>query len=89
MQRAGAHDLHLERALAQGAGRGLTHGGERFRKQVVQRLAIGVAGPELVGLGTQLRVGQTLHIGLELIDVIGDAAQPLDQLRLAGTEQTI
>ena len=51
MQRGAAHELDVEVALAERALRGLADGGERLGQQVVERLAVLVALPELVGLG--------------------------------------
>ena len=87
VQRRAAHELHREVALADRAHRRLAGHGERLGQQLVQGLAVGVAGPELVGLRPQLGVGQLLDVRLERVDVRGDLPQPFHQLRLAGTEQ--
>ena len=87
VQRRAAHELHREVALADRAHRGLAGHGERLRQQLVQALAVGVPGAELIGLRTQLRVGELLDLRLERVDVRGDLSQPLHHLRLAGAEQ--
>ncbi len=87
VQRRAAHQLHGEVALADRAHRGLAGHGERLGQQLVQALAVGVPGAELVGLRAQLGVGELLDLGLERVDVRGDPSQPLHQLRLTGAEQ--
>ena len=60
VQRRAAHQLDGEVALADRADRGLADHGERLGQQLVQGLAVGVPGTELVGLRPQLGVGQRL-----------------------------
>ncbi len=57
VQRAAAHDLHVEMTLAQRALSGLAHRGERLGHQVIQRLALGVPLLEVVGQRAELGVG--------------------------------
>ena len=87
VQGGAAHELHGEVALADRADRRLADDGERLGQQLVQGLAVGVPGAELVGLRPQLGVGELLDLRLEGVDVRGDPAQPLHQLRLTGAEQ--
>ena len=90
VQRRPAHHLHPEVALADGPGGRLTDHRERLGQQVVEGLAaLVVAGPELVGLGPQLLVGEVLDVGFERLDVVGDPPEPFHQLRLTGAEQTV
>jgi len=84
-----SHELHGERALAQRAQRTLAHHRERLGEQLVERFAVDVAFAELVRFRRQLPVRQGLDVGLEGVDVLGDAGQPLHQLRLTGAEETV
>ncbi len=74
MQRRATHQLDVVMPLTENARRGLSHHGEGFRQQFVQRLAVGVPFPELVGLRLQLGVRKVLDVVFEGVDVIGDAA---------------
>src|SRR5439155_26065472 len=51
---------------------------ERLRPQVVGRLAVVDANPELRGLGTQLVVGEILDLGLEGVDELRDRLEVLE-----------
>ena len=64
-----AHDLHVEGTHAQDSPRGLTHRRERLDQDVVQGLALFEAILELLGLGLQLLVGQSLKILLQGINL--------------------
>jgi hypothetical protein len=48
-----------------------------------------VAQRELDGLGAQRGVGELLDLGLQRLDVLGYAREPLHQLRLTGAEQAV
>ena len=63
-----AHQLHVEVALAVGALAGLARRGEGLGQQVVERLALGQALPELLRLGAQLLVAQLLELRLQPVD---------------------
>ncbi len=87
MQYDAADHLHIEMPHPQHAHRCLAHGGEGFGQDVVDLLAIGQAGAELVGLRGQVCVGQRLHIGFERVDLVDDLAERLDVTVVAGAEQ--
>ena len=72
---------HLQHPLA-----GLAHGGERLGQERVERLALGVAAAELLGLGTQLGVAQLLVRGLEGVDLLHDVPVLLQQPVVATAE---
>ena len=57
MQDDAADELHPERAHAEHAPRGLAHGGVGLGQDIVQRLALGKALLEFVGLRAQLLIG--------------------------------
>ena len=67
-----AHQLDVEVALAERATAGLADGGERFGKQVVEGLAIGITLLEFLGHPAQLGVGKRLEIGLDLVNRVGE-----------------
>ncbi len=71
MEHDAADQLYSEGLHAQHPPGRLPHGGESLRKNIVRILPLGKAGPELVGLGAQLRVRQFLERrikGLYFID---------------------
>ena len=83
------HDLHVEVSLAEGALARLADGGERLRQEHVEGLALVEALAETLGLVAQLLVGELLEVGLEGIDLLGDALQLLQGPALAGTKQLL
>ena len=89
VQGGAAHDLHVEVPLAEGALARLADGGERLREEHVERLALVEALTETLGLVAQLLVGELLEVGLEGIDLLGDALQLLQGPALAGTKQLL
>ena len=64
MQDDAADQLHVEVPHVQHAAAGLADDGEGFGQQVVERLAVGEPGAELVGLLAELLVGQRLDLRL-------------------------
>src|SRR5205807_80641 len=64
-----AHRLDVEDALSQGALAGLADCGEGLEDELVERLAVLQALPELGGLPGQGLVGELLEVGLEGGDV--------------------
>ncbi len=89
MQRRPAHDLHVEEALAQRPSAGLAHGRECLRQQLVKRLPLRQAGPELVGLLAQLGVGHRGEVVLQGTDHTGYALQPPQGAALTGTQHLL
>ena len=87
VERRTAHELHAVVPLAQRAGRGLAHDGERLGQQRVEGLPVGVPLLELFGLVPQLRVGQRTDLVGEGLDRIGDLGEPSEDLALTGTEK--
>jgi hypothetical protein len=63
VQHHAADQLHVEMALAEHALGGLAHRGEGRDQQVVEALAGGELGAELVGAGAQLLVGELATSG--------------------------
>ena len=66
-----------------------TDDGESLGQQVVERLAVGMALTELVGLGPQLLVGERLQGGLERIDALDGLGVLLDQPIVAAAENLL
>ena len=78
MQHDAADELHAKRLHAQHAPRGLARRGKRLRQQVVERLAVGVALLELVGLGAQLLVRERGIFVRHGFNFISDRIEPLE-----------
>src|SRR5829696_6062938 len=78
-----AHHLDVEVALAERALGRLSHGGEGFEDQLLERLAVLEPLAKLSGLAGELRVGERLEVGLELADVLRLLAQALEAAALA------
>ena len=80
VQRHGADELHIKVAHAHGALGSLTHGGKGLGEHVVERLAVGVALAELVGLAAELFLGHLLKLGLKTVDLVNDLVVALKVL---------
>ncbi len=80
-----ADKLHVEVAHAQYALGCLTHHGKRLGQQVIEGLAICIAGAEQFGLMRELRVVHGLVAGLEGVNVLDDLAIAVQIL--VGTER--
>ena len=78
VQHDAAHELDVEMALAQGAGRGLAHRGEGVRQDVLQALALGQALAQPDGARPQIVVAERLDGGLERVDGRDDRLQGVD-----------
>ena len=61
-----AHDLDVEVAQTERALGGLADGGEGLGADVVELVAVGQQGLELVGLGPQALVGELFELSLQL-----------------------
>ena len=72
-----AHQLDVERTLAEPALGGLARGRESLEEEVLERLAVGDALLELGRLAAKLVVRELLEVGLEGRDVVGLAGKPL------------
>ncbi|MCY1421916.1 hypothetical protein D9M71_375820 [compost metagenome] len=68
VQRHTTDQLHIEVAHAHDPLARFTGHGECFREDLVERLALGQARLELLGLGLQLLIGKRHHLWLERID---------------------
>ncbi len=75
MQGDAADQLHVEVTHAEGAARGLAHGGESLRNQLLEGRAGGEALTKLLGLAAQLLVGERLHGGLERVRLRAPSAR--------------
>ena len=89
VQRAAAHELHVEMPLAEHPGGCFPHRGERLREQVVQGLAVCVPLLELVGHRPQLGVGQRLEVVLDRVDLADDGPELAQRLALASAKDVI
>ena len=81
VQGRATHDLHVEVPLAEGPLARLPDGGEGLGEEHVERLALVEALAEARGLVAQFLVGELLEVGLEGVDLLGDALEPLDRVR--------
>ena len=86
VQHDAADDLHGVGLHAQHAPVGLAADGERLRQQVVERLAVGIALLELVGLGAQLLVRERGVLVRHGFDFIGDRVEPLELMVAVSTK---
>ena len=80
VKRHGADELHIKVAHAHGALGSLAHGGKGLGEHIVERLAVGVALTELIGLGAELLLGHLLKLGLKTVDLVDDLVVPLKVL---------
>ncbi len=62
-----AQHLHIEVTEADAPFGDLPHNGERLRKNIVQSLPHAQAGEELIGLGSQLSIGEGGHLAADLV----------------------
>ena len=84
-----ADELDVEMALAERALCRLAHGREGLDQDVVDILAGRELGPEAVGAGAQLLVGQALDLGLELVDGGDPRTVALDPPVVGGAENLL
>ena len=78
VQHHAADQLHVEVPHVQHAAAGLADDGERLGQEVVERLAVGDAGPELGGLVAQLRRRSARWIdGSSALTCVDDRTEPL------------
>ena len=89
VQRGAAHDLDVEVPLAERALGRLADRGERLGEEVVEGLAVGEAGAELVGHRAQLGVGHRDEVVLDGVDLLRDGRQLAQDLALAGAEHLV
>ena len=82
-------ELDVEEAQAEDPPAGLADQRERLVQDVVERLAVLQARPELVGLGPHLGVGELLHRRLEVVDVRDPALHALHRTALADAEDLV
>ena len=87
VQRRAPHHLHVEVALGQHPPGRLTRDREGLRQEVVEFLAAGHSGPELVGLGPQFGVGELLYVIGQGVDVVGHPPQAFDHAAFTDTQQ--
>ena len=73
-----ADQLHVEMPHAEDADRGLTHSGESFGQDVVERLAVGQLVAELLRLRLQLGVAERLDLRFERVDGGDGSVERLD-----------
>ena len=79
VQHHAADQLHVEMTHAEHPAGGLAYGGERFRQQLLKRLALLQALTVLGGLRLQLAIGQGLELRLHRIDLFNNFAQSLER----------
>ena len=87
VQRHAADELDVEVAHAERADTRLAHGGERLGQQVVERLAVGKALAEHLGLMGELLIGHRLEARLEVVDRADDLLVALEVLVGAKRQQ--
>ena len=73
-----AHELHVEVTQTQGALGRLTHGGEGFRHQLVERFAVVETLLELGGLSLKLLVVERCDLVLQRVGCLSDVLKLLD-----------
>ena len=81
-----AHELHVEVALPEHPPRTLTHDCEGLDQQIIERLALVQAFPELHRLVGQLSVAEGLHLRLQIRNRGNQLGQAPDLLALACLE---
>jgi hypothetical protein len=81
-----ADQLHVEVPHAEGPFAGFAHDREGFRKERVQRLALGHAFLEFDRLAAQLFIGQRTDTFLERVDLADSPRILLDQPIIAAAE---
>ena len=86
MQHHAADQLNVEMTHAERPLARFTHDGEGLGQQIVERLSLGEAPPELVGLGAQRVVGERGDFAFERIDPAHDGRILLDQPVIAAAE---
>jgi len=69
MQHHAADELDVERTKTEHAAGGLADGREGRHQKIVERHAVGDLAAELLGPGAQLLVRESLHLGLERVDL--------------------
>ena len=89
VQRGAAHDLDVEVPLVEHPLGRFTDGGESLGEDVVERLAVGQALGEDVGLCTEFGVGEGGDVVFEARDLLGDDLQLAQDLAFAGTEDLV
>ncbi len=89
VQRRAAHQLDVEGPLAEGALGGLADGGEGFGQQVVERFAVRVPLPELIGHGPQLGVAHRDEVVFNGVDLLADPLELAQDPAFAGAKDAI
>ena len=82
-----AHHLNVEVPLLQDPPGRLAGHGEGLGQQLIELLPVGHPLAELVGLGTQLGVGELLDVVGEGVDVVGDPAEALHHAPFTEAQQ--
>ncbi len=89
VQRHAAHQLDVVVALAEYASRALANHRERLDQEVVERLALGEALAEDLGLGAQLGVGQGGHLAGQLVDRSDEFGELTNPLAFTGLQDLV
>ena len=79
--------LHVVVALADRAAGGLAGQGKGLGQQIVERLAVGRALAQIVGLLAQLGIVEQLHLRLDPVDRLGALLVPLELAPLADAQR--
>ncbi len=79
VQHDAAHQLDVERPLAQRALGRLAHRGEGLGQQLVERFAVGYPFLEDIGARAQIRVRQRGRLRLHPVDLVNDGLKTLDE----------
>ena len=80
VQRHCADELYIKVTHAHSALGSFAHGGKGLGEHVVERLAVGIALTELIGLGAELLLGHLLKLGLKTVDLVDDLVVALEVL---------
>ena len=86
VQRHAAHELHVEVTLPQHSPGPFAHDGVGLDQEVIERLAVIQAFPELDRPVGQFGVAEGLHLRLQRVDGRDELGQASDLLALAGFE---
>ena len=80
MQHDAADDLYRVGFQAQHTPVGLAADGKGLGQQIVQGLALFQTVAEFIGLGTQLLVGELLHLGVQVLHLLGNGTDAFEFL---------
>ena len=89
VQRRAAHQLDVEGPLTEGALGRLAHGGEGLGQQIIERFAVRVPLPELIGHRAQLGIAHRDEVVFNGVDLLADPLQLAQDPAFAGAKDAI